>query len=56
MDVIINKVVAVLQVLAFGDAVRGNQHLDALLDVRQQLVRLFRDGREEGEDVVEVGP
>ena len=54
VNIIINKVVAVLKVLTFGDTVRGNQDVNLLLLIWQQLVSLFRYGREQCENRIEL--
>ena len=53
VDVVVDEVVAVLKVLAFGDAVGGDQQVD--LAFGGQLRRaLLRAGREGGQDAAEV--
>ena len=54
MDVVVDQIVAVLEVLAFGNAVRGDQDVDLVVVVREEK-RLFLGKRgEEREDGVEV--
>ena len=53
MNVVVDAVVAVLQVLAFGDAVGCDQDIDVLLASRHKDVSVLRSRREACEDVVE---
>src|SRR6185312_13423719 len=56
VDVVVDEVVAVLQVLAFGNAVGGDQQVDfAILRHGLHLDPLFGAWGEVGEDVGEVG-
>ena len=55
MDVVVHQAVAVLQVLAFGDAVRREDDVD-LAERPLALRQLLGDGREPREDVLEGGP
>ena len=54
MYVVVDEIVAVLQVLTFADTVGGNEHVYSLLDIWQQLVSLLGNRREERQDGVEV--
>lgn len=54
VDVVIDEIVAILQVLAFADAVSGDQQVDlALLGHGGDLGAVLRHGGEIGEDLVE---
>ena len=46
MDIVVDAVIAVLQVLPFGDTVRCNQHVDLRGTARHEHVHAFRYGRE----------
>ena len=54
MDVVINQIVAILQILSFGDAVRGNEHINLFVDIREKHLFLLRYRREEGQHGVEI--
>ena len=54
MNIVVDKVVAVLQVLTLADAVSTNQHVNLSLDIREQCFFFFGYGREEREDLVEI--
>ena len=54
MDVVVDEVVAILQVLTFGDAVGGDEHLYLFVDMGIDGILLFGDGREERQHLVEV--
>ena len=55
MNVIVDEVVAVLQVLTFGNTVGGDQHIDFRLITRHQQLLVLRDRREAGQHRVQVG-
>ena len=55
MDVVVHQAVAVLQVLALGDAVRREDDVD-LAERPLALRQLLGDGREPRKDVLEGGP
>ena len=55
MDVVIHQAVAVLQILALGDAVGGEDDVD-FAELPLLLRQLLGDGREPREDVLEGGP
>ena len=55
MDVIIDKIVTVLQVLTFGNTVGGNQNVEFVLASRHQDRFSFRDRGEAGQHRIEVG-
>ena len=54
VDVVVDDVVAVLQVLAFGDAVGTDQQIDFVRFFRQHHGFLFRARGEQGEQLLEV--
>ena len=54
MDVVVDQVVAVLEVLSLGDAVRTNQEVDLLGFLRKNDSLLLRPWGEEGEEGLEV--
>ena len=54
MDVVVDEVVAVLQVLAFRDAISADQQVNLCRFVRQHDGFLLRTRREEGEQFLEV--
>ena len=54
MDVVVDEVVAVLQVLAFGDTVGADQQIDFVRLVRQHHGFLFRARREQGEQFLKI--
>ena len=56
VDVVVDHVVAVLEVLAFRNAVRRDQDVDLVRPPRHQHVPPLRTRRKAGEDRVEVGP
>ena len=55
MNVVVDEVVAVLQVLTFGNTVGGDQHIDFRLITRHQQFLVLRDRREAGQHRVQVG-
>ena len=52
MNVVVDTVVTVLQVLAFGDAVGRDQDVDVLLASRHKDVSVLGNRREAGQNVV----
>ena len=54
VDIVVDEVVAVLQVLAFGDAVGSNQKVDAAVVAGHQQTFVFGNGGKAGENGVEV--
>ena len=54
MNIVVDDIVAVLKVLALGDAVRRNQDVDILLTCRAQRIPPLGDGGEAGEHRVQV--
>ena len=56
MDVVVDQIIAVLQVLALGNTVGGNQHIDLRRIVRKQNVFAFRDGREARQNGIQICP
>ena len=54
MDVVVDEVVAILQVLSLADAVGGNQHIYLVRDVRIDGCLFLRYGREQSQHLVEV--
>ena len=55
MDVVVDQVVAVLQVLTLRDAVCGDEHINDLWLLREEFVFFFRDRREECQYTIEIG-
>ena len=56
VDVVIDEVIAVLEVLAFGDAVGGDEHVDFVLHVGQQQSFFLGYRGEEREQFLEIVP
>ena len=56
MDVVIDKVVAVLEVLTFGNTVRCNQDVDIPVITGHEQVLVLGDGRKTGQHRVQVAP
>ena len=54
MDVVINKVVTILQVLTLADTVGSYQHVDILLQMGIDGSTLFGYGRKERQHLIEV--
>ena len=55
VDVIVHQEIAVLKVLTFRDAIRGNEDVDILAaQTRIDLIAVLGDGREAGEDLGKV--
>ena len=52
MNVVIDEIIAVLQVLTFGDTVGGNQNVDFVGTSRKQHVTPFGHRRETGQNVI----
>ena len=55
VNVVVDEVVAVLQVLTFGNTVGGDQHINFRLITRHQQFLVLRDRREAGQHRVQVG-
>src|SRR3989442_373443 len=56
MDVVIDKEITVLEVLAFGNAVGGDEQVNlAFLWQRRDFGAVFGTRRKVGEDLIEVG-
>ena len=55
MDVVIYAIVAILQVLPFGNTVGGNKDIDLRRAPRQQDISSFGDRRKAGKYRIEVG-
>ena len=53
MNVVVNQVVAILQILTFGDTVGRNQHINLRRVVRKKNRLVLRNRREAGQYVVE---
>ena len=54
MDIIVDEIIAILQILTFRDTVCSNQYIDILLLCRHQLVSLLGYWREECQNTVEI--
>src|SRR3546814_4451750 len=54
VDVVVDKVVAILQVLAFGNAVGANQQINLVRLVRQYYGFLFGVRGKQGEQLLEI--
>ena len=54
MDVVVDEVVAVLQVLSFADTVGGNEYVNLFLRFGKDGGTVFGQRREIGEDIVET--
>ena len=55
VNVVIDQIVAVLQILAFGNTVSGDKNIDFLCAARHQHIPPLGDGREAGQHIVQVG-
>ena len=55
MDVVIYAIVAILQVLPFGNTVGGNENIDLRRAPRQQDISSFGDWRKASMHRIEVG-
>ena len=55
MYVVVDKIVAILQVLSFADAIRGNENVYLLVHLWQQGILFLGNGGKEREQGVEVG-
>ena len=54
MDIVIHEIIAVLEVLPFGNAVRCNQEIDICTVGKPERRTVFRDGRETRQDFIEI--
>lgn len=54
MNIVVDEIITVLQVLAFADAIRGNQNIYFFIDMRIDGSLIFGDGREQCEQFVKV--
>ena len=53
MNVVVNQVIAILQILSFGDTVGRNQHVNLRRVVRKKNRLVLRNRREAGQYVIE---
>ena len=53
MNIVVDQIIAVLQILPFGDAVGGDQNIDLLCTAWHQYVPPLGDGREAGQHIVQ---
>ena len=54
MDIIVDEEITILQVLALGNAVGGNEHINLLGGIREESSPVFRYGREIGQHIIET--
>ena len=55
MDVVVDEVIAILQVLAFGDAIGGDEHVDFAVILGQEQRLFLGKRRKQGQELLEVG-
>ena len=53
VNVVIDQIVAVLQILTLGNAVSGNKNINLLCTARHQHIPPLRNGREAGQHIVQ---
>ena len=53
MNIVVDQIIAVLQILPFGDAVGGDQNINLLCTAWHQYVPPLGDGREAGQHIVQ---
>ena len=54
MDVVVHEIIAVLQILPFGNAVRGDEHVDFVWIVRTEQILLLGERREQRQNGVHI--